>query len=113
MTAGAAMRKPAYSQIACAPTKLAEYLGCGIPAIVNRGIGDAAEMVERERVGIVLSDFSPAEIGRGADALLELLREEGLAERCRATAMKFFSLEEGVAAYDRVYRQLLGGGAQA
>jgi hypothetical protein len=27
--------------------------------------------------------------------------------------MKLFSLEEGVAAYDRVYRQLLAGGAAA
>src|ERR671920_386812 len=40
MDAGAAIRKPAYSQLACAPTKLAEYLGCGIPCLSNSGIGD-------------------------------------------------------------------------
>src|SRR4051812_8852195 len=107
MTAGAALRKAAYSQIACAPTKLAEYLGCGVPAIVNTGIGDAAGIVERERVGVVLDGFAPAEIERGADALLALLDDSGLAERCRRTAETLFSLRDGVEAYDRVYRQML------
>jgi glycosyltransferase involved in cell wall biosynthesis len=107
MTAGAALRKAAYSQIACAPTKLAEYLGCGVPAIVNTGIGDAAGIVERERVGIVLDGFAPAEIERGAGALLALLDDPDLAVRCRRTAETLFSLQEGVEAYDRVYRQML------
>jgi glycosyltransferase involved in cell wall biosynthesis len=107
MTAGAALRKPAYSQIACAPTKLAEYLGCGVPAIVNSGIGDAAGIVERERVGVVLDGFEPDEIERGAEALITLLDDPGLAARCRRTAETLFSLQQGVEAYDRVYRQML------
>ena len=106
MTFGAAVRKPAYSQIACAPTKLAEYLGCGIPAIINRGVGDAADIVEQERVGVVLTGFSPQEINRGVDELLALARDPDLADRCRRAALKLFSLDSGVAAYQAIYKSL-------
>ena len=35
MSAGMALIKPAYSKIASAPTKLAEYLGCGVPCLAR------------------------------------------------------------------------------
>jgi glycosyltransferase involved in cell wall biosynthesis len=110
MTFGAAVRKPTYSQIACAPTKLAEYLGCGVPAIINRGVGDAADIVERERVGVVLTGFSPEEINRGVDELLALARDPDLADRCRRTAVKLFSLDSGVEAYGAIYETLAQAG---
>lgn len=108
MTFGAAMRKPAYSQIACAPTKLAEYLGCGVPAIINRGVGDAADIVERERVGVVVNGFSPEETDRGAGQLIALAQDPDLPDRCRRTALRLFSLEAGVAAYAAIYQDLAG-----
>ena len=40
MSAGMALIKPAYSKIASAPTKLGEYLGCGVPCLGNAGVGD-------------------------------------------------------------------------
>jgi glycosyltransferase involved in cell wall biosynthesis len=108
MDAGAAIRKPAYSQLACAPTKLAEYLGCGIPCLSNTGIGDVEEIVEGSRVGVALRNFSQSEMRDGVARLIALAREDGIHERCVAAARAFFSLDDGVAAYRTIYRALAG-----
>ncbi|HEY6047448.1 MAG TPA: glycosyltransferase [Sphingomicrobium sp.] len=109
MTAGMALIKPAYSKIASAPTKLGEYLGCGVPVLVNRGIGDVAEIVEEHDVGVVLDGFGEAELRSGIDRMLALLSAGELPGRCRAAAEAVFSLEKGVAAYDSIYRSMLSG----
>lgn len=111
MTIAAAIRKPAYSQVACAPTKLAEYLGCGVPCLVNEGVGDVAEIVESERVGVVLRGFSPAEMGDAMDRLLALSCESGIKERCVAAARRRFSLDDGVSAYREIYERLVSAEA--
>lgn len=109
MSVGAAVIKPAYSKIASAPTKLAEYLGCGVPCLGNIGVGDVEDILEGERVGVALRGFSNEDLTDGVSRLLALTREEGLRERCVSVAHKLFSLDGGVAAYDGVYRRLLGG----
>ena len=43
MDAGIFFIKPVFSKQASAPTKLAEFLGCGIPCLGNAGVGDMAE----------------------------------------------------------------------
>ena len=35
-----ALYADSYSRVACAPTKLAEYLGCGVPCLGSAGVGD-------------------------------------------------------------------------
>ena len=47
MSAGAALIKPTYSKLASAPTKLAEYLGCGVPCLGNAGVGDMTDSRRR------------------------------------------------------------------
>lgn len=108
MTAAAAVRKVGYSQIACAPTKLAEYLGCGVPCLVNAGIGDVEEIVESEQVGAVAADFSEPALRGAVDRLLAVAEEPGIAQRCVAAAERRFSVVDGVAAYHRIYNRLLG-----
>ncbi|HVM21675.1 MAG TPA: glycosyltransferase [Sphingomicrobium sp.] len=108
MTAGLAIIKPAYSKIASAPTKLAEYLGCGIPCLGNEGVGDMAAILEGQQVGVALTGFSEAEIARGLERLVALAADAGIQARCRTVAEQVFSVEAGVAAYDRIYDELAG-----
>jgi glycosyltransferase involved in cell wall biosynthesis len=108
MTIGTALKQPSYSQLGCAPTKLAEYLGCGIPVLVNRGIGDVAEIVTGHQVGVVLDGFEEADLRAGVERMLALLADPDLPRRCRSAAEAIFSLDRGVAAYDSVYRSMLG-----
>ena len=110
MDAAAAIRRPAYSQLACAPTKLAEYFGCGVPCLVNQGVGDVVEIVEADRTGVVLRDFAPGSIRTAAEQLVALAREPDIAARCVESAHRRFSLLDGVKAYRAIYARL-GGGA--
>lgn len=108
MTVGAAVIKPVFSKIASAPTKLAEYLGCGVPCLGNIGVGDMEEILEGEHTGVALDAMTPEACARGVERMFALLKDPDLADRCRRVAVERFSLERGVAAYNRIYVGLLG-----
>lgn len=106
MHAATAFYVQAYSKLATAPTKLAEYLGCGVPCVGNTGVGDMAAILEGEGVGVAISDFSADQLELAADRLLDLLDEEGTRMRCLAAAKRLFSLDAGVESYSGIYRRL-------
>lgn len=107
MHLGAALVRPSYSKVASAPTKMAEYLGCGVPCLGNAGVGDVAEILEQRRVGVVMREFAQSDIERAAEQALRVCEEDGLSARCVATARDLFSLEHGVASYRRIYESLV------
>jgi glycosyltransferase involved in cell wall biosynthesis len=98
--------KPVFSKKASAPTKLAEFLGCGIPCLGNHGVGDMAEVVEGERVGVALHDFGEAAMAQALQQLLALLDDPGTPARCMQAAARHFSLDEGAARYAALYHRL-------
>lgn len=106
MHATAFFIKPAFSKQASAPTKLAEFLGCGIPCLANAGVGDMAQILEDERVGVAIERFDAEALTSGLERLLSLQREPGIEERCVAAAKKHFSLEQGVERYRAIYYSL-------
>ena len=106
MSAAMALIKPAYSKIASAPTKLGEYLGCGVPCLGNSGVGDVEELLEGRRVGVAVRDFSDAQLRDGLERLVALVQDEAVQQRCREAALELFSLERGAASYDAIYREL-------
>ena len=108
MDAGVFFIKPVFSKQASAPTKLAEFLGCGIPCLGNAGVGDMAEVLEGEDVGVVLKSFNEAALANGLQDLLQLAADPATRNRCVAAAQKHFSLDDGVVRYQSVYARLAG-----
>lgn len=108
MHAAAALIKPSYSKISSAPTKLAEYLGCGVPCVGNVGVGDMEEVLEHNRVGVALQGFSEEQLQSAADRILALVQEPGIRDRCAAAASELFSLRTGAEAYAGIYVSLAG-----
>lgn len=106
MNAGIFFIKPAFSKQASAPTKLAEFLGCGIPCLSNEGVGDMAEVLEVDRVGIAIKSFDQASLSQGLEQLLKLCADPEVSGRCVAAAHRHFSLDEGVARYRAIYASL-------
>ncbi|MGF1549989.1 MAG: glycosyltransferase [Sphingomonadaceae bacterium] len=106
MSAGIMIARTAYSHLARAPTRLAEYLGCGVPCAANDGIGDVSGLIEKEAVGTVLREFSDTTRRHMAEELVALSQSTGIIERCAAAARRHFSLDEGVARYCGIYRKL-------
>lgn len=106
--AGLAFYKPGYSRMACCPTKLGEYLSCGIPVIINKSIGDCDDIIHEERVGVVLKEFNEEEYRKAAIKLMELLtRDNDLRKRCHLVANKYFSLSDGINNYFKIYNRFL------
>jgi glycosyltransferase involved in cell wall biosynthesis len=106
MHAGIFFIKPVYSKLASAPTKLAEFLGCGKPCLSNTGIGDMAEILESENVGIALKSFESKSMVTALKKLLLLVSDPTISQRCVDTAERHFSLDKGVEAYNEIYLKL-------
>ncbi|MCR6702438.1 MAG: hypothetical protein NVV68_15365 [Dokdonella sp.] len=108
MHAGVFFIKPVFSKQASAPTKLGEFLGCGVPCLTNAGVGDLTDILHGEKAGVAVTDLQPDALRGGINALLELLRDPTIRARCVEAAHRHFSLDEGVARYRAVYRSVQG-----
>jgi len=108
MDAGVFFIKPVFSKQASAPTKLAEFLGCGIPCLSNAGVGDMAEVLEGEQVGVVIKSFDTDLITVALQELLKLAEDSSTSARCVSAAQRHFSLDEGVESYSKIYSKLIG-----
>lgn len=104
---GLSFRRASFSQRASSPIKISEYLACGLPVVSTPGVGDVDQLLERERVGVVVRSCDD-EGYRTAWERLDALCAEGprLAERCRAVAERDLSLAEGVRRYASLYDAL-------
>lgn len=95
------------SKLGSAPTRLAEVLGCGLPVVANEGVGDVADIVRKNNVGIIVEGASVQQMETAFDALQTLMQDPDLSKRCRATAEAVFSLEAGTDAYRKIYASIL------
>jgi glycosyltransferase involved in cell wall biosynthesis len=101
--------RPTFARIASSPTKIAEYLGAGLPVVSGPDIGDVDEMLTGERVGVIAEAFDDREYDRTAVAVREMAADPVARDRCIQTARASFSLEEvGIPRYDALYRRLAG-----
>ncbi|MBV0913474.1 glycosyltransferase [Anianabacter salinae] len=108
MHVAAALIRPCFSKIASAPTKLAEYLGCGVPCLGNVGVGDMEEILEGRGVGVAVTKTDEAAIDEAVGRLLALAGQPDTRQRCRDVAVDLFSLADGVVEFDAIYRALSG-----
>jgi glycosyltransferase involved in cell wall biosynthesis len=107
--AGMFFIKPCFSKQSSCPTKFAEYLACGLPVVINRGVGDTAEMVEENKIGIVVDDFKDENYDRAINDFLQVSSRDNdaLNKRCRETAERLFAVEKGSQLYFDVYSRII------
>jgi glycosyltransferase involved in cell wall biosynthesis len=104
---GLSFRKASFSQIAASPTKIPEYLAAGLPAVSNEGIGDTDELLERERVGVVVRGFTREDYAEAAARAVSLAEDPQTRVRCVEAARRHFDLVTvGGARYLSVYRRI-------
>ena len=96
------------SQLAAMPTKIGEFLASGRPVVVNPGLIDAVDLLERHECGVVYGSTSPTEIGEAVDQLESMLVDPGLAERCRSLAESHFDLDRGLDGLVVTYESVCG-----
>ncbi len=103
---------PAFSKKASCATKMGEILGCGVPLLINRGIGDSEALVDKHRVGIAAHDLRPHTTSAAFDRIRKTILEDGdLKRRCRRAAEADFDLTRAIDAYAEIYRSAAAQGA--
>ena len=96
------------SKIASMPTKLGESLAVGLPVLTGSGVGDVDEILKGNQVGVVMDGQGEVEMREALNELVEMIQEPHIRARCRRVAERYFSLDQGVDAYDQLYREILG-----
>lgn len=95
------------SELGRSPTRMAEVLGCGLPVVANEGVGDVADIIRQNRVGVIVREASEAAMKDALDEIKVLQSDPDLPSRCRKTAEQVFSLEAGTEAYRNLYEEML------
>ncbi len=93
------------SLTAAMPTKIGEFLACGRPIVVNRGLGDMDEFIREFNAGVIL-DEQIETLQESANRLVNLLLDPETPFRCRALAEKYFSMDIGASRYLDLYSQI-------
>jgi glycosyltransferase involved in cell wall biosynthesis len=104
--AGLFFIRPSFSKRASAATKLAEFLACGVPVLINDGVGDSGAIVRDGRAGLVLPSLDAPAFELLPASVRELLADPEVGSRCRRVAAEVFDLDAGVERYRRLYRHL-------
>ena len=94
------------SLTAAMPTKIGEFLACGRPVVVNKGLGDMDQFIEAFDAGVIL-DGTSSNLVESATRLASLLSDSETPHRCRALAEKYFSMDVGASKYLNLYSQIL------
>jgi hypothetical protein len=94
------------SLTAAMPTKIGEFLACGRPMVVNKGLGDMDQFIAEFDAGVIL-DGSPDNLVESATKLASLVSDPETPLRCRSLAEEYFSMEKGANRYLNLYSQML------
>jgi glycosyltransferase involved in cell wall biosynthesis len=109
---GIAFFKPGLSKLATSPTKVAEYLACGLPVIMNAGIGDSDRLVTEEGAGALVAEFTPQEYEKAIMTVLDLLNGvEANRRHMRNIAERLFDVTGvGLSRYAGLYEEVFTSG---
>ncbi|HEY0003450.1 MAG TPA: glycosyltransferase family 4 protein [Pyrinomonadaceae bacterium] len=107
--AGIAFIKPCFSKLASSPTKNAEYLACGLPLLLNAGVGDSDLLVTREGVGALVRQFNDEEYAKAAALLMKFQENlNATRRRTRDVAERLFDVRSvGRERYAQLYEEVL------
>ena len=99
---GISFIKRCFSKLASSPTKNAEYLACGLPIVINSGIGDSDALP-----AIVINDFNDRDFDAAWTAIEAAVNDPDVRTKSRAVAEKVFDLKTvGAERYAHLYKSV-------
>lgn len=106
--AGLSWLRSGLSEHGGSPTKIGEYWAMGLPVITTPNIGDTDQVIQREKVGIVVRDHTEEAYLEATVELRELLKDPEVATRCRRAAEAHYALAPACERQMELYRALIG-----
>ena len=97
---------PVFSKKASSPTKMGEIMNLGIPIICNSGVGDVDNIMRECMPELLVKNFNKKEYNRIVDLIIDEYKPNK--EKIIDTSHQYYSLEQGVIRYKKVYNDILG-----
>ena len=101
---GLALVRPDNAKRASAPTKVAEYLACGLSVVATAGVGDLDDQFRGSDVAVTVTPAHGA--NRIADKVIETLKVPGRVAEARALAESHYDLRSGLRELTTLYGAL-------
>lgn len=95
-----------YAKKASFPTKIAEYLMSGLPVVINAQTNFLKEIVNENKLGVVLDAFNKESFEKVLTWILMLLQDKNIQERCKTIAQKYLGKQVCVNQYLDIYKKL-------
>lgn len=98
--------KPIPTKRYCTPIKNGEYWALGLPVVSTANISDDSDIIEDEKIGSLIKEFSTTEYKRVVQEIDDLLKNsslESLYEKIRPVAVKYRSFDISKRIYSEVY----------
>lgn len=104
---GLAFIKRCVSKVASSPTKNGEYLACGLPLVINAGVGDSDLLINEWKAGVLIEDFTEDDYLKAGREIEEMLAADDVRKKARSVAERNFDLgtiagERYASLYERV-----------
>ena len=104
---GISFIKRCFSKLASSPTKNGEYLACGLPIVINAGIGDSDRLAKISSAAILVSDVNEESFERAWLEIQNVISNPQMKTKARELAEKEFDLVSvGGARYASLYETL-------
>jgi glycosyltransferase involved in cell wall biosynthesis len=110
---GLAFIKRCVSKIASSPTKNGEYLACGLPLVINAGVGDSDLLINEWQAGVLIENFGEEDYLKAGRELELMQRRDDVRAQARSVAERVFNLETIAGErYASLYARVLEQGSQ-
>jgi glycosyltransferase involved in cell wall biosynthesis len=104
---GISFIKRCLSKLASSPTKNAEYLACGLPIVINSGIGDSDALVTETQAAVLIEDFGEQDFEGAWTAIKKVVDDPESKAKARVAAEQVFDLETvGAERYAQLYESV-------
>lgn len=105
---GLSFIKRCISKIASSPTKNGEYLACGLPIVINAGIGDSDALINDWKLGVLIEDFDAQDFDNAYSSLEKIVTDPSAKTKARNAAERLFDLNViGADRYADLYERVL------
>ena len=89
------------------PTKIGEFLACGVPIVCNDINQDITSLIKKNRLGLIQEFKTSSNSQKIYNNLLNLKKDKTIASRCQSIAKEKLSLSAGVEKYRIIYKSIL------
>ncbi len=104
-----ALLKRAPSKVGSSPIKIGEYFACGLPVVVNEGLGDSDEQIRSAGAGHVVAGYDAGSLAAAGAAVATLSADAVARARARDVAERIFDVRAGAATYADIYSRIAHG----